>query len=83
MKEYCRKINILMGVINRGGGSKSHILRNAGLRWDHNGGVLIDDLIVSGHLSYLKLRGDRNYVSITDKGRLLIRDWIDFEKNFT
>lgn len=71
-----------MGIIDRGGGSKNHVIRNAGLRWDTTGGIYVDDLVEEKYLEYTELRGDRCWVAITDKGRLLVKQWQDFEKNF-
>lgn len=82
MKHYARKINILTGVITNHGGSKTKLLRQSAVDHGREKSFLIDQLVESGLLKEKKLKGDRVYISITDRGRLLVKMWQDFTDKF-
>lgn len=80
MTYYRKKLNLLIGIMERGCGSKSRVMRHGGLRYDTNGDMIIRELIEEGSLKYKKLRGDRNWITITKKGTALVKEWRGFEE---
>ena len=44
--------------------------------------AVIEDLIIVGAIDNMVLRGDRTWISITDKGRRILRNWRRFIGSF-
>ena len=72
---------ILETLTERGSNTKSSILLhtfNTSGRYLH----LVDELIEIGAIDKIQLRGDRNWISVSSKGRQIVKHWRQFIATF-
>jgi len=72
---------ILKTLIEKGSNTKSKTILHT-FNSSSRCGPIVDELIDVGAIEILNLRGDRNWISISPKGRNIVKHWRKFIATF-
>jgi predicted transcriptional regulator len=78
-----KNATLLLGTLEeRGSNTRNKTIINTFNTSNWRYAAVIEDLIGVGAIDNMVLRGDRTWISITDKGRRILRNWRRFIASF-